>query len=627
MISCVQFIPSGRSDPRPKKYEPSKGEAGMMEAMKEEGEDEAEEEEEEGGEEGEGEELPSDLRMDEYDDEVVDPEILGGDSEMVGTGVGEDGVPVEDLEEMDGEEEEEEEEGGEGGEVEKEGKKEGKKEGSAALIADDNGAGEADETDSDGDSDEGLSEDEFDPLNAEDDREYDRLDVEALSSNIAGSNDLSETEDSDADDSDDDDTNLRPTDVLCMAATASPDDDFSTLQVYVYEPPTGNLYVHHDVTLPSFPLCMAWGDVSAGGAAGSFVAVGTFDCGIEVWNLDVLFPLEPTFTLGGDDMKEFEKKARASLSEKGKKGKKVAWSQQQSSLLPGSHTDAVMCLDWNKVHRQVVASGSADGTVKIWDVTDPTKPAATFTHHKDKVSAVAFHPTDATILASGGFDRTVAVVDCRDPKAKPKTGRTTADVEQVAWNPHSPSLLAAAAEDGSVCCWDVRTMGKKLWAFSSSDCGVADIAFNAQVPGMLAVANVDKTVGVWNVGGDGPPSCVFTKEMGVGKLHTVAFYPSQKMLLSAGGTGGQLGIWELDSEDALVKAFGGARDGPAPAAPAGGEGGGAEEGGTGDVDFEAAMAAGDAAARNAREKAAGGKKGKKGGGKKGGKKGGKAAKA
>lgn len=38
----------------------------------------------------------------------------------------------------------------------------------------------------------------------------------------------------------------------------------------------------------------------------SYCAVGTFEPGIEIWNLDVLDPLEPTATLGG--FKEKDKK-------------------------------------------------------------------------------------------------------------------------------------------------------------------------------------------------------------------------------------------------------------------------------------------------------------------------------
>jgi periodic tryptophan protein 1 len=73
------------------------------------------------------------------------------------------------------------------------------------------------------------------------------------------------------------------------------------LEVHVYEQQTGNLFVHHDIPLPSFPLCLAHGDISPNGSAGNFCAVGTFGPGIEVWNLDVLNALEPSCILGGED--------------------------------------------------------------------------------------------------------------------------------------------------------------------------------------------------------------------------------------------------------------------------------------------------------------------------------------
>lgn len=72
------------------------------------------------------------------------------------------------------------------------------------------------------------------------------------------------------------------------------EDEVSCLEVYVYENEEDNLYVHHDIMLPSFPLCLEWMDFTLGKKAetgqktGNYVAVGTFDPQVEIWDLDVL---------------------------------------------------------------------------------------------------------------------------------------------------------------------------------------------------------------------------------------------------------------------------------------------------------------------------------------------------
>ncbi|KAI7982442.1 putative WD repeat-containing protein C17D11.16 [Camellia lanceoleosa] len=41
------------------------------------------------------------------------------------------------------------------------------------------------------------------------------------------------------------------------------EDDVSHLEVWIYEDPAdgdSNMYVHHDIIIPAFPLCTAWLD-------------------------------------------------------------------------------------------------------------------------------------------------------------------------------------------------------------------------------------------------------------------------------------------------------------------------------------------------------------------------------
>ena len=283
----------------------------------------------------------------------------------------------------------------------------------------------------------------------------------------------------DDDESDMEDTNLRPTDALIVIAKT--EEDFASLEIMVYEESTGNLFVHHDIPLPAYPLCLAHGTINSEGGAGNYVAVGTFDTGIEIWNADVLNVLEPSVILGGEDTSAADAEWTKSL---GGKGRARPSMNSRNGLRAGSHTEAVMALAWSTIHRQVLASGSADKTVKLWDVTKADDAnggvAATFTHHTDKVQSLAWHPTEGTILATGSYDRTVCLVDARTTDSC-KRVKIPADCESIAWDPHQPHLLTAASEDGSVLCWDVRKFDSATpyWSFVAHEFGgCSDISYN-----------------------------------------------------------------------------------------------------------------------------------------------------
>lgn len=49
---------------------------------------------------------------------------------------------------------------------------------------------------------------------------------------------------------------IKETDRILLAGKI--DQEFSTVEVYVFEPETGNLFVHHDFILSSFPVCIEW---------------------------------------------------------------------------------------------------------------------------------------------------------------------------------------------------------------------------------------------------------------------------------------------------------------------------------------------------------------------------------
>jgi periodic tryptophan protein 1 len=182
-----------------------------------------------------------------------------------------------------------------------------------------------------------------------------------------------------------------------------------------------NVYVHHDILLPAFPLSLAWTDFSAASSAagnqGNMVAVGSMEPCIEIWDLDIADQVEPVMTLGGAAVSTQQSQADAAdaagksknAKHKAKQKAKKKAKQQQQQLKPGSHSGAVMSLSWNKEFRNVLASGSADNTVKVWDMA-AGQCEHTLTHHSDKVQAVAWNPSEPPVLLSGSYDRTSCLV-------------------------------------------------------------------------------------------------------------------------------------------------------------------------------------------------------------------------
>jgi len=349
------------------------------------------------------------------------------------------------------------------------------------------------------------------------------------------------------------DFTFKKSDLLILAART--EDDVSTLEVWVYEErenqdDEANIYVHHDLMLPAFPLSLAWLNTypsTERSDSGNLVAIGTFRPEIEIWDLDLLDAVEPAGLLGG--MKEETAKA-----EKKKKKKK----KKQPQLKDGSHSDAVLTLNWNQKHRNVLASGSADHTVKVWDITQQ-KCEHTLQHHTDKVQAVCWNPAQESVLLTGSFDKTAQLVDVRAP-AKTISVKLTADVECCAWDLGNPERFLVSTEDGLVVCHDARMLASgggnsAVYTLGAHDKAACALSFCPAAPQMLATASTDKTVKLWDTT-SGSPKLLHKEDLGVGAVFAAGFCADSPFLISAAGSKGQVSVWDTLTVPSVVKKFG-----------------------------------------------------------------------
>jgi periodic tryptophan protein 1 len=235
----------------------------------------------------------------------------------------------------------------------------------------------------------------------------------------------------DEDDEDDrEELQIFATDNLLLAARI--EDEVAHLEVYVYEDEADNLYVHHDIMLPAYPLCVEWINSHPGKSTAdaadvntNFVAIGTMDPDIEIWDLDTIDCMYPNAILGKGADESAKKKKR-------KKSKKANEKY---------HVDAVLSLAANRNHKNLLASSSADATIKLWDLQTANCAKSYDLLHTDKVCSVAWNPFQATVLLSGSYDRTVVASDMRAPGAKVPRWQVESDVETVKWDPHRPEIF------------------------------------------------------------------------------------------------------------------------------------------------------------------------------------------
>jgi len=386
----------------------------------------------------------------------------------------------------------------------------------------------------------------------------------AAKDHVAPEDDEYMDEDEDDDEEDAEENAIRATDSCILVGNTS--EEQSIVEVYVFDEKSSNLYVHHEIPIPSMPLALAWipthprgGQPSSDGsvypAKGSFAAVGTFLPGIEIWNCDVLNPVEPVCVLGGFVEQDPLLLGAAPPKGKGKKGKKGA----KPTLKPGSHTDAVLALAFHPSAPARLASGSADTQVKLWDITTQ-QCTATLTGHKDKVQALEWNPTEFNVLLSGGYDHRVRVMDVRAPEGA-TAFPVTADIEAVRWNPHSLPHFFAATEDGMVVCRDIRNTTKPVWSLKAHKKAASCLAANAVVPNLFATASVDGTAKIWACDNDaGTPVCIGERNLNIGHVMSMSYDASSPFVLAAGGDTGTLAIWDTLENVGVNERYGAAAE-------------------------------------------------------------------
>ena len=164
------------------------------------------------------------------------------------------------------------------------------------------------------------------------------------------------------------------------------------------------------------------------------------------------------------------------------------WDVNQHSGTPGAvldalcthvgHNDVVEDVQWHPMHEQLFGSVGDDGRLCLWDTRHRGRSGAPYSccAHQSEVNVLSFSPFNENLVATGSSDGTVGLFDLRNlnDKVHALTGHA-GEVFNVEWSPHHEAVLASSSER-RIYLWDLARAGAEQTALEAED-GPAELLF------------------------------------------------------------------------------------------------------------------------------------------------------
>ena len=182
-----------------------------------------------------------------------------------------------------------------------------------------------------------------------------------------------------------------------------------------------------------------------------------------------------------------------------------------------------------------LASGSWDGTIRLWN-PNTGKLKKTLTDNMGGIGSVVFSP-DGKMLASGSADAKIRLWNTTTWQVQRTLTDHTLVVDSVAFSPDG-GTLASGSRDQTIRLWNPNT-GKLLHTLAGHTSDITRMAFSPD-GSTLASGGRDGAVILWNPQTGGRKN---TLTVPIGGHNPVAFSPDEGLLLIGGY---EISVWDLE---------------------------------------------------------------------------------
>jgi histone-binding protein RBBP4 len=223
---------------------------------------------------------------------------------------------------------------------------------------------------------------------------------------------------------------------------------------------------------------------------------------------------------------------------------------QVPDILPG-HQKEGLSIAWSTLKEGLLASGSDDHLVCVWDTSTGRTPII-LNHHTSLVQDISWSEFYYNTLASVGDDRKIILWDMRQQSPSYVIDAHIHEINSIDFNKHDEYLLATGSSDKTIGVWDIRNMSKKLICLDYHQDSVTKVSWAPFSMSMIASIGNDRKVVLWDLGkteseysDETPPEMLFVHSGHTARVTDVVWNPNDHFLMGSVAEDNMLQIWQM----------------------------------------------------------------------------------
>ncbi|XP_077977192.1 peroxisomal targeting signal 2 receptor-like [Glandiceps talaboti] len=119
--------------------------------------------------------------------------------------------------------------------------------------------------------------------------------------------------------------------------------------------------------------------------------------------------------------------------------------------------DGLFDVTWSENNEHLAVTGSGDGSIQFWDISQPKGPIKVLKEHSKEVYGVDWSQTrDQNLILSASWDRTIKLWDPLGHQSLSTFSGHDHVVYSAIWSPHLPGCFASVSGDQTLRVWNIK---------------------------------------------------------------------------------------------------------------------------------------------------------------------------